>query len=99
MKKFNIILVENDTKVINTIKNTAHKLNCEISYVLNGHTDTIKTIQENKLDIILLNIHLSSSADVIYAALEMQKYKNIAIIYITNLFDNQEMLKHLQQTR
>lgn len=96
MKKLNIILVENDTKVINTIENTAHKLKHEISYVLNSYTETIETIQENKPDIILLNIHLSSSIDVMDTILEIQKHKNIPIIYITNFFDNNEMLRTLR---
>lgn len=84
LKRSNIILVENDTKVINAIKNTALSLKCEISYVLSSYTKTIETIQENQPDIILLNIHLSSSIDVMDTILEMQKHKNIPIIYITN---------------
>lgn len=71
-------------------------LKCEISYVLSSDTKTIETIQENKLDIILLNIHLSNSIDVMDTVLEMQKHKNIPIIYITNFFDDKGILKTLK---
>ena len=88
MDKTKILIVEDETIVAMDIKKTLKKLDYEVSDVVNNFTDALRCVKENAPDIILMDINLENSKDGIEIAIEIQKTKNIPIIYLTAFSDD-----------
>ena len=89
MSKMKILIVEDETIVALDIKNAIKKLGYIASNVVTNHTDALQCVQDDEPDIILMDIYLENSKDGIETAIDIQKIKNIPIIYLTAYSDDE----------
>lgn len=84
MAKANILVVENESIVALNIQNTLEKYNYKIVTISNNGEDTLKEIETNLPDIILMDIDLGKGKNGIQIVSEIkEEYPNICIIYLT----------------
>lgn len=89
MSKMKILIVEDETIVALDIKSAIKKLGYIASNLVTNHTDALQCVKDNEPDIILMDIHLENSKDGIETAEDIQKLKNIPIIYLTAYSDDE----------
>ena len=77
-----ILIVEDDEKLRNELKIFLERNGFEVS-VLNNFENSIRTILENKVDLILLDINLPF-VDGEYICKEIRKTSNVPIIMLTS---------------
>ncbi len=88
MIKTKILVVEDETIVALDIKSALKKIGFEVTNTVTNHDDAIKSVKDNKPDIILMDIHLENSKDGIQTAQEIQKIQNIPIVYLSAFTDD-----------
>lgn len=93
MQKAKILIVEDEPIVALDIKNTLVKLGHIVTDTVTNHDDALSSIIVNEPDIIFMDIHLENSKDGIETAQEIQKIKNIPIVYLTAFSDDDTMKK------
>jgi len=84
-----ILIVEDETIVALDIKSAVKKLGYEVTDTVTNHADAINSVHKNEPDIILMDIHLENSEDGIQTTKDIQKIKNIPIIYLTAFSDDE----------
>lgn len=93
MQKAKILIVEDEPIVALDIKNTLVKLGHIVTDTVTNHDDALSSIVVNEPDIIFMDIHLENSKDGIETAREIQKIKNIPVVYLTAFSDDATMQK------
>jgi len=88
MKKTKILIVEDETVPAMDIKAQVEKLKCEVTAIVHTQKKVLSSIEENEPDIILMDIKLGKGQDGIEIAKQIQKTKNIPIVYITAFSDD-----------
>lgn len=88
MIKTKILVVEDETIVALDIKSALRRIGFEVTDTVTNHDDALKSVRENKPDIILMDIHLDNSKDGIETAQEIQKIENIPILYLSAFSDD-----------
>ncbi len=88
MNKTKILIVEDETIVALDIKGAIKKLGFEVTNTATTYDDAIKCVIKNEPDIILMDINLQNSKDGIETVIDIQKIKNIPIIYLTAYTDD-----------
>ncbi len=83
-----ILIVEDETIVALDIKSAVKKLGYEVTDTATNFHDAIKSIRDNKPDIVLMDIHLENSKDGIETVREIQKKYYIPVIYLTAFSDD-----------
>ncbi len=78
-----ILVVEDEMIIGAKISMQLVSLGYEVSAILSRGEEAISHVQENKPDIILLDINLKGKIDGIETAARIQKQSNIPIIYLT----------------
>jgi DNA-binding LytR/AlgR family response regulator len=78
-----ILVVEDEMIIGAKISMQLTSLGYEVTGMLARGEDAIIQVQENKPDIILLDIHLKGKMDGIETALQIQKHNDVPIIYLT----------------
>lgn len=96
MIKTKILIVEDETIVALDIKSAIKKLGYEVTDTVTNHDDTLKSIGEDKPDIILMDIHLENSLDGIQTAHDIQKNANIPIIYLSAFSDDETISRAIE---
>jgi DNA-binding response OmpR family regulator len=87
-----ILIVEDEIIVGLDTKSTLKKLGYEITDIVTNYDETIKSINENKPDIILMDIFLKNSISGIEISKRIkEKYINISIIYISAYCDDKTL--------
>jgi DNA-binding response OmpR family regulator len=91
-----VLIVEDETIVSLDIKHTVEQLGFVVTSTATNHDDAIKSVKKDMPDIILMDIHLSNSPDGIQTAQEIQKIKNIPIIYLTAFSDEKTICRAVE---
>lgn len=87
MKRTKILIVEDETFVAMDIQEEVEKLKCQVTDIVCTHKKVLSSIEQNEPDIVLMDIKLGKNHDGIEIVKEIQKSKNIPIIYITAFSD------------
>lgn len=93
MQKVKILIVEDEPIVALDIKNTLVKLGHIVTDTVTNHDDALSSIAVNEPDIIFMDIHLENSKNGIETTQDIQKIKNIPVVYLTAFSDDATMQK------
>lgn len=96
MNKTKVLIVEDETIVALDIKSAIKKLGYEVTSLVTNYDDALKSVKSNQPDVILMDIHLENSKDGIQTAIDIQKLKNIPIIYLTAFSDDTTIQRAVQ---
>jgi len=96
MNKTKILIVEDETIIALDIKKTIIKLGFQVTNIVTNNIDAISSVREDMPDIILMDINLENSKNGIETTLDIQKIKDIPIIYLTADSDNQTITKAIE---
>ena len=83
MPKTKILIVEDESIVALDIKRILTNLQYEVTNMASDYFSAIQSIQENRPDIILMDINLGKGKDGIQTVEDIQINHNIPVIYIT----------------
>jgi len=97
MAKVNILIVEDEAIVALDIKRTILKMGFGVTDMVTNYDDAIKSVEEKKPDILLLDINLKNSKDGIETATAIKKIVDVPILYLT-AFSDDETIKRAVQT-
>lgn len=93
MAKIKILIVEDESIVAKDIQNSLKKLGYQISAVVNSGDKAIKEIEENRPDLILMDIMLKGKISGIEAAKEIKERFAIPVIFLTAYADDNTLNK------
>ncbi len=93
MAKVKILIVEDESIVAKDIQNSLKKLGYEISAIVNSGDKAIKEVEENRPDIILMDIMLKGSMTGIEAAKQIKDRFSLPIIFLTAYADDNTLNK------
>ncbi|MEA1954074.1 MAG: response regulator [Campylobacterota bacterium] len=89
MKSINILIVEDESIVAMEIESYIQKLGYNIITICSNAKDTLHTISEYKIDIILMDICIKGKIDGVETAMLIKKsYPHIKIIFLTAHLDD-----------
>ena len=94
--KAKILIVEDETIVSLDIKTSMEELGFKVTDTVTSHTDALNSINQNQPDIILMDINLENSKDGIETTQDIQKTKNIPIIYLTAFCDEETISRAIK---
>ena len=86
--KTKILIVEDEKIIALDIKESILDLGFDVTQTVKNYDEAILSIKQNEPDIILMDINLKNSKDGIQTASDIQKIKNIPIIYLTAFCDD-----------
>lgn len=81
MKK--VLVVEDDFILALVHRKYLEKLGCVVLETAISSSDAIKSVLDNSPDFILMDIRIEGEKDGIDTMIEIQKSKNIPVIYVT----------------
>tara|TARA_R110002049_G_scaffold40516_2_gene123248 strand:+ start:420 stop:1163 length:744 start_codon:yes stop_codon:yes gene_type:complete len=87
-RKTKILIVEDEMIIAANISLQLTQLGYEITGIIPRGEDALLNIEDNKPDILLLDINLKGKLDGIETAQAMQKTHNIPVIYLTANIDD-----------
>jgi len=93
MSKTNILIVEDESIVAKDIQHSLKKLGYTVVGVCSTGEDAIKTAEEVKPDLVLMDIMLKGEMSGIEAAGQIREKFNIPIIYLTAYADESTLSK------
>lgn len=96
MNKTKILIVEDESIVALDIKRALNKLGHEVTDMVTNYDDTLYSIEDNRPDIILMDIHLENSKDGIETVHAIQEKNTIPIIYLTAFSDEKTIQRAIQ---
>jgi len=88
MKKYKILIVEDEVIVALDIKDELEILGYEVIDLVTNHTNALKTVQNELPDLIIMDINLKNSKDGIETAKAILQIQYIPIIYLTAYTDD-----------
>ena len=94
--KTKILIIEDETIVALDIKSALANLGYVVTSIATNHTEALMSIEENIPNIILTDINLENSIDGIEIVQEIQKTKNIPVIYLTAFSDDDTINRAIQ---
>jgi len=96
MNKIKVLIVEDETIVALDIKSALLKAGAEITNTVTNYDDAIKSVKEDMPDLVMMDINLENSKDGIHTAIDIQKIKNIPIMYLTAFTDDATIERAVQ---
>ena len=96
MSKIKILIVEDETIVALDIKSALKKLGYDVCDPVTNYDDALSCVKSNKIDLILMDIHLENSKDGIETANAIHKIEQIPIIYLTAFSDDATIERAIQ---
>ena len=84
-----ILIVEDETIVALDTKSTLKKLGYEVTDIVTNYEDTMKSILDNKPDIILMDIFLKNSINGIEISKKINEKDSIPIIFVSAYCDDE----------
>ncbi len=92
MKKFTILVVEDEVIVANDISRSLKKFLTNVSVLISPNGETaLQVAEKNHPDIILMDIKLKGKMDGIETAKIMKSRFNIPVLYLTSFADNKTL--------
>ncbi|NVJ52975.1 MAG: response regulator [Campylobacteraceae bacterium] len=91
-----VLIVEDETIVALEIKKVLEKLDFTVTDMATGYDSALKSVKDNKPDIILMDIDLRDDKDGIDVAKQIQKTSNIPIIYTTAYSDEKTLNRAIE---
>jgi len=92
----NILIVEDESIVALEIATYIKELGHGVGSVVSNAKDCSSYINENSVDLILMDINIKGNIDGISCAAEIQKTKNIPIIYISAFSDDETLERAIE---
>jgi two-component system, response regulator PdtaR len=86
-----ILIVENERIIAIDIKNSLHRMGCEVMEILGSGEEVIRKIKEEKPDLILMDITLDGALDGIETAEIISSKYDIPVIYLTAYSDRETL--------
>lgn len=83
MSKQKILIVEDETIIALDLKNTISKLGYLVTDTVKNYDEALKSVLDNEPHIILMDINLKEEKDGINIAEQINKIKQLDIIYLT----------------
>src|SRR5580692_7395106 len=93
MSKINILITEDESIVAKDIQMSLKKLGYNVTGICNNGEDAIRTAEEHRPDIVLMDIMLKGDMSGIDAADQIRKRLNIPIIFLTAYADESTLSK------
>ncbi len=93
MAKVKILIVEDESIVAKDIQNSLKKLGYQINAIVNSGDKAIKEVEENRPDIILMDIMLKGSMTGIEAAKQIKERFSLPVIFLTAYADDTTLNK------
>ncbi len=93
MAKVKILIVEDESIVAKDIQNSLKKIGYQINAIVNSGDKAIREVEENKPDIILMDIMLKGSMTGIEAAKQIKDRFSIPVIFLTAYADDTTLNK------
>jgi DNA-binding LytR/AlgR family response regulator len=93
MSKINILITEDESIVAKDIQMSLKKLGYNVIGICNNGEDAIRTAEEHRPDIVLMDIMLKGDMSGIEAADQIRKRLNIPIIFLTAYADESTLSK------
>jgi DNA-binding LytR/AlgR family response regulator len=87
MKSKKILIVEDELIIASDIEMTLEDLGYTVTKIVDNTTDALKSIQNNKPDLILLDINLEGDTDGVMLAEDINKLYQIPFVYLTSNTD------------
>jgi signal transduction histidine kinase len=87
-KKLEILVVEDERIVARDLQVRLTNLGYQISGIASSKQEALKSAQQNRPDVVLMDIRLNGAPDGIAAARELRANFNLPVIYLTGHSDN-----------
>lgn len=91
-----ILIIEDEAIVALDIRSALEKLGFEVTDIASNYDEALSSVKRIKPDILLSDINLIGSKDGIEAVQDIQKLKNIPIIYLTAYSDDKTIQRAIQ---
>ena len=89
MKEVNILIVEDESIVAMEIESYIKKLDYSVVDTCSNADDTLKAVEQNSVDIVMMDIHIKGELDgVDTAALIKRSHPHIEILFLTAHLDD-----------
>ena len=85
--KSKILIVEDEPIIASDIEMTLEELGYEITSVEDNAEDALKSIEENKPDLVMLDINLEGDIDGVMLAQDINEQHKIPFVYLTSNAD------------
>ena len=86
-----ILIVEKERIIAIDIKNSLHRMGCEVMEILSSGEEVIRKVKEEKPDLILMEITLDGVLDGIETAEIISSKYDIPVIYLTAYSDRETL--------
>ncbi|MCD4759235.1 MAG: response regulator [Arcobacteraceae bacterium] len=83
LMRYKILIVEDDRIIAKDIEKTLSKKGFNVIQITSSHIETINFLENNKVDLILMDINIKGAIDGIQSCDEINQKYNIPIIFIT----------------
>jgi len=98
MNKTKILIVEDESIIALEIRESLIKLGYEVTTTVNNGIAAIKSIEEKKADLILMDVHLKGEMDGIETAERIQSNRFIPIIFLT-AYSDKKVINRAKRTK
>lgn len=92
----NILIVEDESLIALEISNFIEELGYKTVAIVSNGLDAIKTVDKEKVGLILMDVRIKGNMDGITCAQEIKKDKNIPLIYISAFSDDETLERAIQ---
>ena len=86
-----ILIAENERIIAVDIKNSLHRMGCEVMEIVSSGEEVIRKVKEEKPDLILMEITLDGVLDGIETAEIISSKYDIPVIYLTAYSDRETL--------
>jgi len=91
-----VLVVEDEIIIALDLADSITDLGYQVTNTVKNYNEALSSVKENQPDIILMDINLKNSKDGIEIVLEIQKEKNIPVIYLTAFCDDTTINRAIQ---
>lgn len=86
-----ILIAENENRIAIDIKNTLHRIGCDVLEIVSSGEEVLRKVNEYKPDLILMDISLDGALDGIETAEILSVKYDIPVIYLSS-YNEREIL-------
>jgi len=86
---YKILIVEDDIIIAKDIEKTLNKKGFNVIKITSSHLETISFLNNNKVDLILMDINIKGAIDGIQSCNEIHQKYNIPIVFVTAYNDTE----------
>ncbi|MCP4214313.1 MAG: response regulator [bacterium] len=98
MKQAKLLIIEDEALIALDLQMSLRELGYDAYKIVSNGRDAIKSVENDKPDILLLDIHLAGEMDGIDTALKVRSFSDVPIIFITGYSTTglSEEVKHIK---